>query len=136
MNNIKNRRKSSIMNPFYNYKELESKDNNIINLYNNNEPLNILMSGVISKINVKNTGLKHETLNNIKQKIFSQELIENERYNINMNNYNLQNKLNNTNNNFQNFKKQRYSIAYGNFIKRQPTLMKIEKNLTKKKNNK
>ena len=121
------------MNPFYNYKELESKDNNIINLYNNNEPLNILMSGVISKINVKNTGLKHETLNNIKQKIFSQELIENERYNINMNNYNLQNKLNNTNNNFQNFKKQRYSSAYGNFIKRQPTLMKIEKNLTKKK---
>ena len=47
MNNIKKERKSSIIIPLYNYKELESKDNNVINLYNNNEPLNILMSGII-----------------------------------------------------------------------------------------
>ncbi len=121
------------MIPFQDYKELESKDNNVINLYNNNEPLNILMSGIINKINVKNAGLKHETLFNVKQKIFSRELIENEGNNINMNNYYLKNNLNNINNNFQNLKKQRYSIAYENFVKRQSTLLKIENKLTKKK---
>ena len=124
------------MIPFQDYKELESKDNNVINLYNNNEPLNILMSGIINKINVKNAGLKHETLFNIKQKIFSRELIENEGNNISMNNSFLRNNLNNINNNFQNFKKQRYSIAYENFIKRQSTLLKIENKLTRKKKKK
>ena len=131
MNNIKKERRSSFMIPFQDYKELESKDNNVINLYNNNEPLNILMSGIINKINVKNAGLKHETLFNVKQKIFSRELIENEGNNINMNNYYLKNNLNNINNNFQNLKKQRYSIAYENFVKRQSTLLKKENKFTK-----
>jgi len=133
MNNRKSKRKSSILIPFKSYKELQSNDNNnVINLYNDNEPLNVLMSGIISKINVRNAGLKEETIINVKQKIFSQELnkIDNDGLK-NMNNYQLQNNLNNINNNLR---KKRFSTAYENFLRKQTTLMKTGKK--KKKNEK
>ena len=125
--------KSSLLQQFVNYKELQPQDNNVINLYNQ-EPLNVLMTGIISKIDVKNAGLKQETLINVKQKIFSQDLNqnENEGFNKNVNNYYLRNNLNNISNKFENIEPKRYS-AYENFLKRQSTLMKVGRNFVKRK---
>ena len=54
-----------------------------------------------------------------------------------MNNCFLQNHLNNINNNFQNLKKKRYSVAYGGYLRKQNSLMKINKKPIKnKKDNK
>ena len=125
--------KSSLLQQFVNYKELQPQDNNVINLYHQ-EPLNVLMTGIISKIDVKNAGLKQETLINVKQKIFSQDLNqnENEGFNKNVNNYYTRNNLNNISNKFENIEPKRYS-AYENFLKRQSTLMKVGRNFVKRK---
>ena len=99
--NILNRMKKSLIYPIPNLKVLQNNHNDIININHNNESLNLLMTQIISKINVKNAGLKAETIINAKQKIFSQGMneIENEGYNINNNFFH--NNLNNVNNNFQ-----------------------------------
>jgi len=103
--NILNRMKKSLIYPIPNLKVLQNNHNDIININHNNESLNLLMTQIISNINVKNSGLKADTIINAKQKIFSQGMneIENEGYNINNNFFH--NNLNNFNNNFQKKKK-------------------------------
>ena len=92
--------------------------NNLLNIYNNsNESLNVLMSGIINKIDVKHTGIKQETIINTKQKILSQELnlFENESKNLN-NNF-LQIKQ------YPSMKKnKRLSVIYNNALRKQSTI--------------
>ena len=127
--------KKSFIYPIPNLKVLQNNNNDIINVNHNNESLNLLMTQIISKINVKNAGLKAETIINAKQKIFSQGMneIENEGYNINNNFFH--NNLNNVNNNFQKKKKYRFSVAHnGNFL-RTPSIMKLGKSSLKNVSN-
>jgi hypothetical protein len=92
--------------------------NNLLNIYNNsNESLNVLMSGIINKIDVKHTGIKQETIINTNQKILSQELnlFENESKNLN-NNF-LQIKQ------YPSMKKnKRLSVIYNNALRKQSTI--------------
>ena len=133
--NILNRMKKSFIYPIPNLKVLQNNNNDIININHNNESLNLLMTQIISKINVKNAGLKAETIINAKQKIFSQGMneIENEGYNINNNFFH--NNLNNVNNNFQKKKKYRFSVVHnGNFL-RTSSIMKLGKSSLKNVSN-
>ena len=92
--------------------------NNLLNIYNNNnESLNVLMSGIINRLDVKHTGIKQETIINTKQKILSQELnlFENESKNLN-NNF-LQIKQ------YPSMKKnKKLSVIYNNALRKQSTI--------------
>ena len=98
-----------------------NEGNNLLNIYNSsNESLNVLMSGIINRIDVKHTGIKQETIINTKQKIFSQELnlFENESKNMNMNNNNFLNIKQ-----FPSMKKnKRLSVIYNNALRKQSTI--------------
>ena len=96
-----------------------NEGNNLLNRYNgNNESLNVLMSGIINKIDVKHTGIKQETIINTKQKILSQELNLFENENKNFNNNFLQNI-----NQYPSMKKnKRLSVIYNNALRKQSTI--------------
>ena len=92
-------------------------NNNLLNIYNNsNESLNVLMSGIINKIDVKHAGIKQETIINTKQKILTPELNIFESENKNMNN----NFLNM--NRFPSKKNKRLSVIYSNALRKQSTI--------------
>ena len=96
-----------------------NEGNNLLNIYNSsNESLNVLMSGIINRIDVKHTGIKQETIINTKQKILSQELnlFENESKNVNNNNFlNIKQ--------FPSMKKnKRLSVIYNNALRKQSTI--------------
>ena len=95
-----------------------NEGNNLLNLYNNsNESLNVLMSGIINRINVKHAGIKEETIINTKQKILTHDLnlFENESKNLN-NNF-LQNM-----NRYPSKKNKRLSVIYNNALKNQSAI--------------